>query len=590
MNLRNFASSCVLTITALACSASGPAANESGGSGATGNSGSGASGGTIAVGSGASTGINVGGNSAGGLSATLDNPKTCTEAAENRTYVGCEFWPTITANPVYVEFLPAVVIANAGDAAANVTVTGPNGFSTTAMVPAKGLQTVNLEWVMPLKGPEFNRPGVTPETSNGRLVESTLAPASAFKLTSDIPVTVWQFNPLSYELTDMVAASNDASLLLPTTAMTGDYRIFSYSSKNEGMAWGTVPGGAAITATSDVTEVRVQLGPNCGFEDLTGAMPGLGTCVAAGSGVEAKNAGDVYTLTMNAGDVLQLVGAWSSVWGQKNADISGSVVNADKPVQVVSFNAISMLPDEFVANADHMEEIVLPAQVLGTKYVVAAPSSPNGAVTGHVVRIYGNVDGTQLTYTGTKPAGAPDVINAGEVVQIPPLSANCSTAADHCAITAPFVVEAQAENAFAINSFMLGGKVQHPTCTNDAANPCRGDPSHTMMVAPEQFRKEYTFLAPADFVDSYADVIVPAGAELTLDGAVLSAPQEAIAGSEWAIVRAKLDPAGGGVHTISTTDDRGLGLQVAGFGNATSFYYPGGLNLKLIAPPPVIPR
>lgn len=28
------------------------------------------------------------------------------------TYVGCDFWPTITANPVYVEFEPAVVIAN----------------------------------------------------------------------------------------------------------------------------------------------------------------------------------------------------------------------------------------------------------------------------------------------------------------------------------------------------------------------------------------------------------------------------------------------------------------------------------------------
>ena len=43
----------------------------------------------------------------------------------------------------------------------------------------------------------------------------------------------------------------------------------------------------------------------------------------------------------------------------------------------------------------------------------------------------------------------------------------------------------------------------------------------------------------------------------------------------------------GGVHTLSTTHDSGVGLQVMGFGHATSYYYPGGLNLKLISAPPV---
>ncbi|HVJ20033.1 MAG TPA: IgGFc-binding protein, partial [Polyangiaceae bacterium] len=255
------------------------------------------------------------------------------------------------------------------------------------------------------------------------------------------------------------------------------------------------------------------------------------------------------------------------------------------------FNAISQLPDESVANADHMEEIVLPAQVLGTKYVVLPPSAPNGTTVGHVVRIYGNVDGTMLTYPGIKPPGAPDVINAGEVYQIPPIGAGglCAQAADHCMYNLPFVVEAQAEHAFAVNSFMVGGALQM-TCTNDANNPCRGDPSASMMVAPEQFRKEYTFLAPVDYVDSYADVIITAGADITLDGAAQALLQTPIEGSEWAYVRIPLDKATGGVHTISTTHEAGLGLQVAGFGNATSLYYPGGMNLKLIAPPPEIPR
>jgi hypothetical protein len=41
------------------------------------------------------------------------------------------------------------------------------------------------------------------------------------------------------------------------------------------------------------------------------------------------------------------------------------------------------------------------------------------------------------------------------------------------------------------------------------------------------------------------------------------------------------------VH-ISTTNNNGLGLQVMGFGFATSYYYRGGLNLIHISEPPEI--
>jgi hypothetical protein len=34
--------------------------------------------------------------------------------------------------------------------------------------------------------------------------------------------------------------------------------------------------------------------------------------------------------------------------------------------------------------------------------------------------------------------------------------------------------------------------------------------------------------------------------------------------------------------------DQPVGLQFMGFGHATSYYTPGGLNLNLISPPPVI--
>jgi hypothetical protein len=149
-------------------------------------------------------------------------------------------------------------------------------------------------------------------------------------------------------------------------------------------------------------------------------------------------------------------------------------------------------------------------------------------------------------------------------------------------ISAPFVVTG--DQPFAVASFMVGGFLQ--TMTTDYNS--LGDPSMSMEVTPAQFRKQYTFLAPTDYETNYADVIVPTGASVSLDGtAVTTAPT--MIDADWGILRLKLDNTGSGAHTLSTTDAKGLGLQVAGFGAATSYYYPGGLNLIHISPPPVIP-
>ncbi len=110
-----------------------------------------------------------------------------------------------------------------------------------------------------------------------------------------------------------------------------------------------------------------------------------------------KNGGDVYAFQMNAGDVVQLVGKWADYWDAMNADISGSVVNANQPVQVIAFNAIAHGPRRFGRRTPiRIEETVLPAEVIGKKYIVVPPGTPNGDAVGHVVRLYGNVDGTTL--------------------------------------------------------------------------------------------------------------------------------------------------------------------------------------------------
>jgi hypothetical protein len=72
-----------------------------------------------------------------------------------------------------------------------------------------------------------------------------------------------------------------------------------------------------------------------------------------------------------------------------------------------------------------------------------------------------------------------------------------------------------------------------------------------------------------------------------LDGSPLTQAPTPIGSGDWGFLRAKLTVGNGGVHTLSSAS--GLGLQVEGFGYATSYYYPGGLNLNRISKPPIIP-
>ena len=78
----------------------------------------------------------------------------------------------------------------------------------------------------------------------------------------------------------------------------------------------------------------------------------------------------------------------------------------------------------------------------------------------------------------------------------------------------------------------------------------------------------------------------PTGAKMTLDGAAPTAAPTAIGSTGYSLTRAKLGAGKSGAHTL--TSDKPVGIQVMGFGDYTSYHYPGGLDLKTIAPPPPI--
>src|SRR5690606_19329032 len=140
----------------------------------------------------------------------------------------------------------------------------------TDVVPANSVKVLKLPWVN--------------ETTKGN-GPSKVAPAGAYRLRSDQPVTVYQYNPLDSTL------SNDASLLLPVNAWTGNYLIASWAQ------WSAFPGFYAVVASEDGTTVVVTPSASGGSVSAGDGIQDDGT------GQAKLDAGDVLVVYSTAGDL-----------------------------------------------------------------------------------------------------------------------------------------------------------------------------------------------------------------------------------------------------------------------------------------------
>lgn len=516
------------------------------------------------------------------------DPVTCADAEQSRSYVGCDYWPTITPNStVNWVYDFAVVVSNTSalGTPAVVTVTGPAGFSHMVTVPAQQLVPIYLPWVVELKhNDSTNKP------TTGYELVSQLVPASAYHLVSSSPVVVYQFNALEAKgeggapgkdwsncekpgdprngvpPSHCWSYSNDASLLLPSTALTGNYRV---------TGWLTRSGGGnfiSITGLSDNTSVAVR-------------MSALGR-VNPGPGVAGIPRGQTQTYKINRGDVLQLIsrdlpretsepGYVFDYPGHANDyNPAGSLIQADQPVEVIT--GANCLQYQYRA-CDHVEQTVFPAEALGRRYLVAQPSGPRGGPVGQGVHLIGNVNGTHLTFNPPL-TGAPATLDAGQVFQ---LGKSDSRFFEKLPVETDF--EVTGDHAFTVVTMQDGSlRVDSGVSSSEA----RGDPSFSQVLPVEQFRRSYLFLAPSDYEVNFVDVTGKSGTVLTLDGQAVSEPEVPIGSTGYSVTRVPLQPdSSGGAHVLIASDP--VGIQVMGYAPATSYQYPGGANLVRIAPPPI---
>jgi hypothetical protein len=440
----------------------------------------------------------------------------CAPTSLGETYYGCDYYPVVTGNIVDPFYDFAVAIANTEGTTATITVEGGAlGAPAVFTVPGGSVVVRTLPWVTALKN----------STTAAR------ATRGAYHLRSDVPVTVYQFNPLQYFKPGAFDNSytNDASLLFPTNVWRTDHYVASWFKPGS-----PHPSQLAVVAHQDNTTVTIT----------------AASSTPAAGGAPAFAANVPQAVTLNAGDVIQIA--------TTAGDLHGSHVTSDKPVQVVGGHYCANVPDTTFGYCEHLEEVMLPVDALGVSYVVNAPAVttiPGGKE--ECVRIMATEPNTTLTYDPPQPGAPTSIPNAGGWVEISRQAAN-------------YLVTGN--NKILVSQYMEGSTVAGNT----------GDPSMALAVPVEQFRTDYLFHAPTNYVTNYVDITAPIGATITLDGAPIPAIVP-IGSSGWGLSRVTPlgnGPANDGNHRIM--GDVGFGISVYGYGTDTSYWYPGGLDLGRI--------
>ncbi|MFO0674554.1 MAG: IgGFc-binding protein [Polyangiaceae bacterium] len=517
----------------------------------------------------------------------------CANADREKSNVGCEYWavdldnavPTPSLNAAAQPF--AVVLSNAEpDVPAVVTIEVDDALPGA---PAK-LRTVGSATIPPgslevfyLGSREVD--GSPPGSFNTGT--GTALTRNAFRIRSNFPIVAYQFNPLE----NVGVFSNDASQLLPTSALGGPYVIASWpqtiaASDNPDTNFGqnlrsflTVVGTAPDTKISIKTRARVIVGP---------PLP------------QGVAEGQTFERVLQPFDVLNLE------TGDFLADFTGSTIEADKPVAVFAGSEASDAPmfaslGQRQCCADHLEEQATPTRAAGKSFVLShmpnridanirAGASLTPAPEPEVYRVVATHEGkTHVTTSLSAPDDAFDLDGVGAVRTITS-TRDFTLTASAGVVIADVVVGQQAAG---IPRGLPGG-----------------DPSLTYAPPVEQWRSDYVLLLPDKYAFDFLVLSAPPGAKLYMDGILLDASNCTVAPGDGLTPEdrksptppflsyrcpmsfptisiapdgtAKVDPArqNDGVHHLQ--GEKPFGVVVYGFDAFVSYAYAGGTELREI--------
>lgn len=486
----------------------------------------------------------------------IDNKcvNACQEATNTKSYIGCEYWavhlrnapqelmgsPTIQASDTAVW---GIAISNTNtNLYAHITITeaATNTVVASGTIEPRNLKVFTFD---PKKdNQKYNLKGT--EIANNKLL----------KISSDVPVVVYQFNPMN---NTVKVYSNDASLLLPTHILTGNYIVASrqeigYQHLNNG--YFTIVAVSPGTTTVEIT-------------------PTANT--AAGSGVSAMTKGQKKIFTLSQYQILNVETA------SQGDDLTGTIIKANNPIAVFGGHVCENIPDSN-GYCDHLEEQLFPVDTWGDKFTAVHfakrdyLTNKNGECVepkknewnpNSIYRIIAGKSGVTVNTTPPQ-AGFPKTLNLGQFYEFQS--------------NQDFVIEAN--GPIMVVQYMAGSTYQNPLFSNTDSCSHIGDPAMVLLVPQEQYRKEYIFLVPADYATNWVNIAAPINTTVTLthqgtQNKTVIQPNQfiQIPNTQYGVYRFK---AVSGIYELTANNP--VSIIVYGYHQDVSFAYPGGLDLKII--------
>jgi hypothetical protein len=423
----------------------------------------------------------------------------------------------------------AVVVSNPHARPVNVTMTGPGGQTFSQVVAAGAVAVLS--------------PQAAPQSIPDQSIDGTGTEHKAYKVTSDLPIIAYQFNPLD----NVNVFSNDASLLIPRTAYDSEYYVFSWPTTDRRPANHAYHGYVTIVASEDNTVIEVT--PSA--------------AVRAGATQAAIAANTPTQFTLNAFDVLTLQALPATF---PNGDLTGTkvrAVNGTTPFGVFGGHEAmgfgeSTPPDNSHINgpccADHIEEMMFPTSTWGKTFAISRSKS-RGTNEPDLIRVMAQKAGTTVTFDPAPAAGTCGTLAPGKFCEVKIQVDTAITTSE------PVLVAHYLESAIWQDFF--GGAIGE------------GDPDIALAVPVEQFRTEYTVLVPQAYSKNFLSISATANGAVTVDGLAV-----AVTPFGGGLYRATRMQVNAGQHKIVCP--AGCGVEVYGYSNAVSYMFAGGLDLKKI--------
>lgn len=424
-------------------------------------------------------------------------------------------------------------------------------------VQPNAVEVMRLPWIAELVQNQMRCCPNLPDPGPNCAVRSARVPNGAFHVTSDAPLAIYQFNPIEYHLGNRFSFTNDASLLLPQNVLGRQYLVMSYPTEgppiglpaDRCIATSLRGGFVSIVGTHAMGNNRVRVTSTATMWDPrnTAQMLPRGT----------------YMFDLARGEVLQLVAQGL------NQDITGTYIEAELPVAVFSGHECAAVPIERPA-CDHLEEQLFPLATWGRTYAVS-PVKYFNDLEPSVIRVMAQRDGVTLTFDGiAAPAACSRTLMQGQFCEF--------AAAEGFSVTGSAPIS--------VAQFFRGlGDSPECQCAGNVCPDlprCNGDPAMVLEVPRDQYRTNYRFLTPASYSQSFVNIVSPEGADLDLDGNPVVGAASIPTGAGWITRIVSVRP---GSHVVRSVDSTTrFAIKVWGIAPFTSYAYPGGLDLRPIAP------